>query len=244
MALVPDEENDPIAYGPDQELAVAALSGVPDIAAPKRRKKSEGLRTFTEEDFEEGVERICFNIVRANVECLFDRKRKPEDYIKAAHWVFGRTLGDFTFERCCITLGTRKDVLRLRIHYEFWRRWYVFPIEFPFMIDPVPESVEGEIYMLAGDEGYALARAAWMHPGIRSGQLLEVAAAAVEAKGNKRPTEERMRDALKLVSEKYLMSQYNDSWYLTGRNPVLRAMDLSSAPNRVSRNQMNWSRMF
>ncbi len=177
-------------------------------------------------------------MLKANIDCLFDKKSKPEKLIQAAHWVFGRTIGEWSMEGCCISLGARRDVLRLRIHYEFWRRWIVFPIPFPFLIDNVPETVEGQIFMSGGKEGYALARAAWLQPGIRTARLLEEAA-KYEGCG-----EEQLRESLQSLSDQYVLSQQTDSWYLTGRNPILRAIDLSSSTYRLSRNYLSWSRMF
>ncbi|WP_225934833.1 hypothetical protein [Cupriavidus sp. EM10] len=143
MAPVGDEEATGLARPFSEELALAALSNIPNAGTTQKRRKEDYLRNLTEEDFEEGVERLCYRIVKANVEALFDKRTKPDQLVKAAQWLFGRTLGEVNFERCCETLGTRKDVLRLRIHYEFWRRWLVLPVEFPFMIDPVPDAVEG-----------------------------------------------------------------------------------------------------
>jgi hypothetical protein len=233
---VPDEEVDGLPSTVDQESAVAALSGVSNLGASRKRRKEDALRTFTEEDFEEGVERLAFRMIKANVDALFDRKRKPEDHVKAAQWVFGRTAGDFCFENCCLALGVRKDVLRLRVHYEFWRRWFIFPVEFPFLIDPVPDTVEGEIYVVAGEEGYELAKAAWLQPGIRSAALI----AQVALPGR----EDKARAALMQLSERYIMSQQGDAWYLTGRNPNLRALDVASTTFREQRHQLSWSRMF
>ncbi|WP_432263205.1 hypothetical protein [Cupriavidus sp. TMH.W2] len=236
VAVVGNEEAVGLARPFSEELALAALSSVSNTGTAQRRKKEDHLRNLTEEDFEAGMERLSFQIIKANVEALFDKKRKPSDHVKAAQWVFGRTMGEVNFERCCETLSTRKDVLRLRIHYEFWRRWYVFPTEFPFLIDPVPDAVEGEIYIVAGDEGYDLARAAWLQPGIRSAALLD------EASGGENI--DRYRRALELLAERYLISQQADSWYLTGRNPMLRAIDLSASPYRPLTNQISWSKMF
>ncbi|WP_137923861.1 hypothetical protein [Cupriavidus sp. 2SB] len=236
MAPVGDEEATGLARPFSEELALAALSNIPNAGTTQKRRKEDYLRNLTEEDFEEGVERLCYRIVKANVEALFDKRTKPDQLVKAAQWLFGRTLGEVNFERCCETLGTRKDVLRLRIHYEFWRRWLVLPVEFPFMIDPVPDAVEGEIYIVAGDEGYMLARAAWLQPGIRSAALLE------EASGGENV--DRYRRALQQMAERYLMSQQNDNWYLTGRNPTLRAIDLSATPYRPLANQISWSKLY
>ena len=184
------------------------------------------------------MERLSYTVLKANIDCLFDKKSKPEKLVKAAQWVFGPGEGPFNMEGCCISLGARRDVLRLRVHFEFWRRWIVFPITFPFLIDPVPELVEGQVFMCAGKEGYALARAAWHQPGIRTAQLLATAAAQSEADAD------RLREALQVLSEQYVLSQQTDSWYLTGRNPILRAIDLSQSTYRLSRNHLSWSRMF
>ena len=236
VASVGDEEAAGLARPFSEELALAALSSLPNAGATQKRRKEDYLRNLTEEDFEEGVERLCYQIVKANVEALFDKRTKSDQLVTALQWLFGRTLGEVNFERCCETLGTRKDVLRLRIHYEFWRRWLVLPVEFPFMIDPVPDAVEGEIIIVAGDEGYMLARAAWLQPGIRSAALLQ------EASGGENV--DAYRRALQQLADWYLMSQQNDNWYLTGRNPTLRAIDLSATPYRPMANQISWSKLY
>lgn len=219
-----------------QELALTALNNLPNLGPQKRLAKQPSLRCLDEEDFEAGLPRLAFRIVKANVEALFVKKMDPEHYITAAQWVFGPTLGDWSFDRCCGVLGARKDVIRLRIHYEFWRRWYVFPVEFPFMIDPVPDAVGDEIFYLTGDEGYDLARAAWNQPGIRSRELMAVASKGLNT--------EKYRVALERLVDRYMLSQQNDCWYLTGRNPALRAIDHAVIPNRPQTHHVSWSRLF
>jgi hypothetical protein len=220
----------------NQELALAALSNIPKPGAAQRRKKDEQLRNLSAEDFEAGVERLSFEIIKANIDALFDRKRKASDLVAAAMWVFGRNDEDVSFDTCCQTLCARKDVLRLRIHYEFWRKWYVFPVEFPFMIDPVPDAIDGEIYMVADEEGADLARIAWRQPGIRTSDLIRLASRGTNT--------DSYRHALELLADKYLISMMNDSWYLTGRNPMLRAIDLAASPYRTRLNQISWSKQF
>lgn len=219
-----------------EELGLAALNNLSNLGAQRRSLRKDELRRLDEEDFEEGVTRLAFRIIKANVEAMFAKKLPSEVYVTAAQWVFGPTLGDWSFDRCCDVLGARKDVIRLRIHYEFWRRWYVFPVEFPFMIDPVPESVAGEIYIMSGDEGYDLARAAWNQPGIRSADLLKQA--------SRGQISERYHFALERLCDRYMLSQQNDCWYLTGRNPALRAVDLALLPHKPMTNQISWSNMF
>lgn len=219
-----------------EELALAAFDNIPNLGAKRRSVKEEALRRLDEEDFEAGVPRLAFRIIKANVEALFAKKQNPDIYVKAAQWVFGPSPGDYSFERCCDVLGARKDVIRLRIHYEFWLRWYVFPVEFPFMIDPVPEAVADEIFFLSGEEGSNLARAAWNQPGIRSKELLSVA-----SRGN---VTEKYRVALERLADRYILSQQNDCWYLTGRNPGLRAVDNAILAHKPYTNQVSWSNMF
>ena len=220
----------------NEELALAALRDLPNLGAKRRVVKEDTLRRLDATDFEEGMPRLAFRIIQANVEALFAKKMVPESYVKAAQWVFGRSFGEWTFENCCAVLGARIDVIRLRVHYEFWLRWYCFPVDFPFMIDPVPDAVADEIFIISGDEGSDLARAAWMQPGIRSFDLLRHA-----SRGR---NEDKYRYALEMLADKYILSQKNDCWYLTGRNPALRAHDLAIVPNKQVLHQISWSKMF
>ena len=100
----------------------------------------------------------------------------------------------------------------------------------------MPDTVEGEIYVVAGEDGYELARAAWLQPGIRSAALIAQAAPPGREDG--------LRAALMQLSERYIMSQQGDAWYLTGRNPALRTLDLASSTYKTQRHQLSWSRLF
>lgn len=223
----------------DPALIEAAFSSVPGASAAKKgRQKDNELKNLTEEDFEEGIDRLSFKAIKANVECLFNPKAKNDMRLKAAVWIFGNQSNDFDVEKCCLVLGARKDVLLLRIHYEFWNRWIVYSAPLPFPVTALPNTVEGEIYMLTGMVGFELASAAWVHPGIRTGALIELTMASTQK------SEEKIRAALEMLSERYLLSQINDSWYVTGRNPALRSRDFSDATYRLARDQVSWSRLF
>lgn len=232
------EEDLGLTSSPNQESALAALSNIPHLGRIRKRKKDTALRTFTEDDFENQIEKLSFRTIKNAADILFDKKAKVDDIMEALLFLFGRTDQDdvFNFDNCCKALSTRNDVLRLRIHFEFWRTWKVFPMEFPFLIDPVPSYIEGEIYYKAGDEGYDLAKAAWRKPGIQSAELIE------EASGGEN-TDDYLK-ALQLLSDSYIMSQQNDCWYLTGRNPIMRAIDHSASPYKAQFNNVSWSKMF
>ncbi|PYG97107.1 hypothetical protein CVV67_29235, partial [Arthrobacter stackebrandtii] len=55
---------------------------------------------------------------------------------------------------------------------------------------------------------------------------------------------EAYRSALERLCDRYMLSQQNDCWYLTGRNPALRAVDLALLPHKPLVNQISWSSMF
>lgn len=179
-----------------------------------------------------------------NVEAMFHPKTKAQDRMSAAHWVFGTERGDFSFENCALLLGARPEVIRLRIHYEFWVRWIAFPEPFMFRIDPVPEMLEDQLYISWSVIGSAIGSAAWHHPGIRTADL--VAQACKNAGLSLAAGAAKVHAALLEMGESpagYL-SHKNDSWYLTGRNPQQRAELMKMTTGRVHGNTVSWSKLF
>ncbi|MEC4720468.1 hypothetical protein RY831_15000 [Noviherbaspirillum sp. CPCC 100848] len=229
----------------DEAAALAALQSVEKLGRRRSSKKEEYVRNLTAEDFEDGSERLAFMIIKANVDELFNPKVKPTQFIEAAKWIFGRNTDAFNFEEACRTLSVRADVVRLRIQFQFWRLWKVCPVEFPFMVARVPEILEGEIYIVADEEGYDLARTAWLQPGIKTQALIEEASGgrAQFAKSDC-PVFGKYHKALEVLSSRYIMSQQGDYWWLTGRNPIMRDLDLSNPAYRRNMTHLSWSKMF
>lgn len=212
---------------------------------PFTRKKEgrEALRKVTVEDFDSREERIAFLAIEKHKVDLFGHKAKAQDKRAAVRWFFCREdHGGVTFELCCEVLDSRADVVRLRIHYEFWLRWMVFEEEFPFMTIPLPSIIQGEIMYHVGDEGIELAQEAWLQPGLGSEELLLKASGVDSIKA----VPASYAKALEQLEEKYVLSNQHDAWYLTGRNPLLRRLDLEKevGRNMAIGSSMHWSRLF
>jgi hypothetical protein len=235
--LVDSEEDLELASHTASELASAAQR---HLSNPVKgtRKKAE-LVSFSEDDFEEGPQRDAFIIIKGYKNKLFGTASSAQERWAAIKWFFTADddLLDPTFDLCCQAFGARIDVLRLRIHYEFFLRWWVAHVEFPFATVAVPELIDGEIAYIAGETGRDLAWAAWSRPGITKDELL--AAVTNRSEG------ERLLDRL---HEKLILCEQNSGyWYLTGRNPFLMRKRLSEAKGKSYAElggSVHWSRLL
>jgi hypothetical protein len=234
VGLVGAEEGDELAPDHIQELSDAAARSL-SHSRKAARKKSE-LISFSEEDFE-GPQRDAFVLIRHYKNLLFGAASKPEDQWKAIDWFF--TLqddGKATFDVACRAFGARIDVVRLRIHYEFFLRWFVVPVDFPFLTVSVPDIVAGEIAYIGGEPGQELARACWNRPGITTTKLLEIAG-----------TDKETLSALARLEDKFILSQQEEHWYCTGRNPYLLRQRISELKGHLLSNaggSIHWSRLL
>jgi hypothetical protein len=234
VGLVGDEESDELAPDHLQELSDAASRS---LSHPRKaaRKKSE-LISFSEEDFE-GPQRDAFVLIRHYKNLLFGASSKSEDQWKAIDWFFTvQDDGKATFDVACRAFGARIDVVRLRIHYEFFLGWKVVPQDFPFLTVPVPEIIAGEIAYIAGEVGHDLARACWNRPGIRTAQLLGICG-----------SDKQTIAALSRLEDKFILSQKEDHWWCTGRNPYLLRQRISEQKGHLIANvggSIHWSRLL
>lgn len=239
VGLVGSEEGDELAPGDLQELSNAATRSLSD--ARKGSRKKSDLISFSEEDFE-GAQKDAFVLIRHHKNLLFGASSKPRDQWTAIDWFF--TLQDdgrATFDVACRAFGARIDVVRLRIQYEFFLRWFVTPVEFPFLTVPVPDILAGEIAYMAGERGQDLARIAWNKPGVTTMELLQEA-------GEDKET----HSALARLEDKLVLCQQGEgtdepNWYLTGRNPYLMRQRLSQQKGHLLANlggSIHWSRLL
>lgn len=237
LDLVGDEEDSDLPPDGVHELGAAAQRHLPN--SRKGTRKKAALISFDEDDFEPGPQRDAFVIVRSYKNLLFGTSSTPAQRWKAIEWFF--TIADdgreVTFALCCQALGARIDVVRLRIHYEFFLRWWISPTEFPFLTVPVPDTIDGEIAYVSGEIGRDLATVAWNNPGITTDNLL----AAVG--GGQAATR-----VLQRLEEKFILcNQSAGNWYLTGRNPYLLRKALEEAKGGVNRamgGTIHWSRLL
>ena len=219
-SAVSDEEGDLGAHHDHQASDYAARSHLP-VLETKAQKRIDRIST---DDFEEGAERQACMIIMSYMSMLFPdtlpgrgrKSTKPKDIEEvkqAINFLFGRTQsGDMNFDLCCQVLQARRDVLRMRIHYEFWLRQIVFSKEFPFMIDPLPFRIENEALEIALEPGLIIASICWKHPGIEYSNLINLAA-------ERGISLHAATDALDRLDAAHLVSSFVDYWYLTGRNP-------------------------
>ncbi len=218
-------------------------SALRDIQKPgKGLGKRSALESYSEEDFEDGAPRRAFILIRYYKNAIFKKDTNIKNILEAANFVFGRTIvGEMNFDLCCETLDVRRDVLRMRFHYEFFLRWMVFPAEFSFMIDPLPKIVENEILMYINEDARALAYEAWVQPGIKVEEMFNRANEGLD----KPYSDINMNRWLHAMEERHLMSESAGHWYLTGRNPLIKrieTMHSSAADERGG--TINWSKQW
>lgn len=237
LGLVDGEEDPELPSHGAEELGEAAQRHLSN--SRKGARKKANLISFDEEDFELGPQRDAFIIVRSFKNLLFGTAANPQQRWKAIEWFFSSVDNgtDVTFSLCCQALGARIDVVRLRIHYEFFLRWWIAAEEFPFLTVPVPDTIDGEVAYVAGEIGRDLATVAWNSPGITTESLLAAVGHSPKAV-----------DALHRLEEKFILcNQSAGNWYLTGRNPYLlrKALEESrGALNGALGGSIHWSRLL
>jgi hypothetical protein len=173
---------------------------------------------------------------------LFGGKGTTKVMLEAIRFFFAADASEseITFGLCCDVLQARVDVLRLRMQYEFWLRGTVFTGPCNFLAVTVPRTIAGEITHYGGDEGYALAREAWVQPGISGeelmGSVMELDGFSLRA----------LRAALEHLEARCLLSCAAGRWYVTGRNPLLLAIrgDNRYGVEVVRGGSFYWSRLF
>lgn len=239
-----------LGFEDDHQLS-QGLANALDHAAAHHVSKSKARQTglakraaITEEDFEEGAPRNAYTIIRSQASNLFSRdpkmfKRRP----KAIDFFFTNLDNgeDATFQLCCDVLDTRPDVLRLRIAYEFWLRGIQFTNPMPFETVPVPDVIVNEVYMLCGDTGLAVAQAVWNRPGVDSTTIIQRCVYLGHAQSDVEKAMTRIRD-------EFILSEFMNGWYLTGRNPIMQSMrDQTRFGGKMVpmiTQTIHWSRLF
>lgn len=216
-----------------------------NLKKSQRRGVSKKLAqiSFTEDDFDDPAQRKAFILLRHYKNEIFKAKPIPECTIEAATFIFGRSLtNELNFDICCEVLNARRDVLRMRFHYEFFLKWMVFPVEFPFLIDPLPKVIENEILMYIGEDARALAVEAWVQPGITTSEMFSRISSG--ACGNAAQKQAALKRHLEAMEDRYIMSRQHDNWYLTGRNPLLEKISAAKFANSGTGANVSWSKLW
>lgn len=209
LCVVPDEEDIGRPQVDSEELVYTPLSHLSD--ARKRRKRQQQTLSISEEDYEEGPEREAFLMLYERIRACYMKQTSPDTRQQAIKWVFSREDNGISFDLCCRALGVRPEILRLRLQYQFFLLWFVFPNPFPFLAIGIPDIIEGEILYRFGEEGFDIAKQCWLWPGVSRLDLL----ASLEG----RFTAHQYQVAIEKMDQLGVLSEYGDRWYLTGRNP-------------------------
>lgn len=238
-----DEESAPSAGDAALDGLVAAKLAQAASQARYRPRtggvtKKSGLVSFGPEDFEEGPQRDAFVIIREHKAALFGCLSAPAQVFRAIKWFFTDADDGLTptFELCCGALDVRTDVLRLRLQYEFFLRWWVAPRPFPFDSVAVPQIILREITYVCPDLGRDIAELAWVRPGITTEAIVATIGHDQEVR----------RDLTRLDERMLVCEQGDGNWYLTGRNPLLlrQRLILKGVSPSVVGGSMHWGRLF
>jgi len=177
-----------------------------------------------ESDYEEGPQRYAFELLRDNCRDVYVQSVKPDDRYKAINWMFIPGYDEITYDICCQALGVRPNLLRIRMMYQFFQKWIVFPAPLPLLSVGLPELICGEILYHEGENGLKLAKRIWSWPSITLQRIQEFA--AQENISDWYPILERM-------DQKGMIANRTGNLYFTGRNP--------SEMSTVKRNAFNWA---
>lgn len=232
-----------------QESGLAALESLSN--ARQSSTKVPALERVSEDSFEDGAERNAFRLIRHHAQRLAGKKTSRIDRADSTKWLFGANEDDgqsISLELCCRVLDARADVIRLRLNYELWRNWMIFQSSFSFITVPVPEVIRGEIIYIGGNLGLQLCQEAWLKPGITAEEMVaNVAGVSVDDLA-KVPADmiSKYRTAINNLEDRLLLSQQQNNWFLTGRNPTLLLERIANHKNYlvVRGSTMSWSRMF
>lgn len=210
-------------------------------------KKSEKVYV-THEDFDEGPERDAFLLIYGYAESLFDTTSlKPfKDTLKkerALSFFFCRTRNGIHLDDAvaCIDMQIRVDVIRLRFMLEFWMRDWELPT-LPEHAEGLPGRVELMAAQHAGMPGVAIAREAWIEPGIAAENLLKRV-----TDGGTAEYQSAVKKAFASLVDAYILSISNGKVYTTGKNPILELQDKANDPEFRQRGRLAnlyWSRKF
>lgn len=231
------------------------LEGAPDFAAQLRlaersdlpgsgkgtgqRAKAKGQGEFvTSDSFEEGQARDAYLVIERYARALLTSNEMPHVKEKAINFFFVPSDDRITFFDCCAAIdpAIRPGVILLRMQYEFWRKWFVFPSPMPEDATALPEMARGPASFAAGPEGVWVAQEAWFQPGLDTASLV----ARTRIVSPISSDESILETIAKLEQSGVLSHSEPDHWYATGRNPT----NLVDGESRKTGGSITWSAMF
>ncbi len=184
----------------DKEL-VQTLFG--DLPQPHRKKKKDTVSgRITEEDYDEGPERVAFKLVRDRARACYHKVSRAYDQQTSLRWIFAASMEDeISLDLACSILEARADAIRVRVQMEFFERMACFDEKLPGFLHPVPFFIKSAAQFHAPLHGEQVVQAIWERPSIETEELLQFASP----------------EALRTLSDKGIISQQLDRWYILGR---------------------------
>lgn len=213
------------------------LPGLGKATGTGAKRKGQG-EFVTFESFEEGPPREAYKVIERFGRALLFVGEDLALKAKSIDFFFVPSEDRITFFDCCeaIDPSIRPGVLLLRLQYEFWRKWFVFPNPLPEGACGLPEQAKGPASFAAGPEGVWVAQEAWFHPGIDTRRLIERSRIVSPIS-----SEASLRETVgKLEAAGVLCHSEPDHWYATGRNPTLTG----DGETRKTGGSVVWSAMF
>jgi hypothetical protein len=193
----------PLASGEPSE--VTALDHI-----SYRRKGRVGSGKQIADEFEE-PKRTAFLMLYDRIRACYVDAASSKHRKECLDWVFTPEPDrqQITFRLCCRVLGVRSWLLRVRIHFQFFKKGVVFAEPMSFMTVPVPSLISSETLYATNEAGLRLVSRAWMQPGMIMAELA--------------PSKEEAR-MLWQLEEKGIVGEHGDRWYVTGRNPYRKGI--------------------
>lgn len=252
--VVPLPGEDSMEVDPHDSAALAIQARTYLSLAFKKGETALVIHRNQREEFDTSVQQMAFDLIHARVRRLLTKQDKPSFWEDVA-WLFGRDdeaslvqteKTGVTFALACDVLNARVEVFRLRIMYEFWLRWTVFPVPVPAMAENLPQTLLAEVQAVAQGVGRRCVIQSWMHPGIGTAQLVAAVLDSYEGVGAlvERSTIEM---AIADLEREYFLSQNEGHWYCTGRNPAVKDALRREAKGwgySLRGGSFSWSRLF
>lgn len=147
---------------------------ITDAAPVRIDGRAEFSAAGAEDDFTD-EQWILVNILKRRVREACNVNTQSAKRWKAIEWCFVPGTPEpkhgVEFSDLCMALGARPEVIRARIHHQWYMAGVVLERPLPLMAVKMPEQYESEAIMSAWDGGLLVCQEIWRWPGIPMGVL-------------------------------------------------------------------------
>ncbi|WP_297502726.1 hypothetical protein [Ferrovum sp.] len=183
----------------------------------------KGIRLLPEDAFDPDTQEyfVFMSIFSAILTALGRKSKNPLSMSQqetnlqqlALEWLFVPNVQDtngLTFELGCASLDVRPNLIRTRLHFEFYKRM-LSGIRLPFLSCRLPPRFRLEASGIAGDLGEDILTELWMQPGYRADLFKQI----IDP-----PSNEEFNHAIDSLDANGNLAIKNGLIYFTGRNPI------------------------